>query len=90
MGRAALLGSAPDATPPAFVRTGLRTSLTFLASFKEGLEPRAPLLRDMCLLSAGIFLQVFLFRSAAHLALLAAQRQRRGSQRARNSSNRPS
>jgi hypothetical protein len=39
------------------VRTGLRTSLTFLASFKEGLEPRAPLLRDMCLLSAGIFLQ---------------------------------
>jgi len=57
MGRAALLGSAPDATPPAFVRTGLRTSLTFLASFKEGLEPRAPLLRDMCLLSAGIFLQ---------------------------------
>lgn len=56
-GLAALLGSAPDATPPAFVSAGLRTSLTFLASFKEGLEPRAPLLRDMCLLSAGIFLQ---------------------------------
>ena len=85
----------PDASPPT-VHAGLRTLLTFLASVKEGLEPRAPLLRDMCLLSTGIFLQVFLFRSAARLALLAggpmsartATSQRSGSQRARSSSSR--
>lgn len=85
---------------PPTVRTGLRTILTFLASVKEGLEPRAPLLRDMCLLSVGIFLQVFLFRSAARLALIAGgpmsprtamgprSSQRPGSQSARHSPSR--
>lgn len=55
----------------AHVRAGLRTYLVFVAGANEGLEPRGPLLRDMCLLSAGVFLQVFLVRKASRTALAA-------------------
>ena len=44
----------------------------FVASLKEGLEPRNPLLRDMVLLSAAVFLQVWLIRTASRLAVAAA------------------
>ena len=48
---------------------GLRTKFVFDASYREGLEPRAPLLREMLLLSGGIFLQLFIFRTASRTAL---------------------
>ena len=51
---------------------GFRTHLVFVASLKEGLEPRNPLLRDMVLLSAAVFLQVWLIRTASRLAVAAA------------------
>ena len=51
---------------------GFRTYLVFVASLKEGLEPRNPLLRDMVLLSAAVFLQVWLIRTASRLAVAAA------------------
>lgn len=48
---------------------GLRMYFVFQTSYKEGLEPRNPLLRDMLLLSGAVFFQVYIFRLSSRTAL---------------------
>ena len=54
---------------PASVCTGLRMYFVYQTSYKEGLEPRNPLLRDMLLLSGAVFFQVYIFRLSSRTAL---------------------
>lgn len=46
-------------------------SVAYQTSYKEGLEPQNPLLRDMLLLTGAVFFQVYIFRLSSRTALAA-------------------